>query len=264
MGPPHPVAGETLDRLCGAWRIFQLRRGHRFSTDDLVTSWRAAAARPDARRLLDLGSGIGSVGLTTLHQVDRHGAPAASLVALEAQALSVGLLRRTVRLNGLQDRVTVHHGDLRDSATCLGDATFDLVTGSPPYFPEGTALVSPHPQKAGARVELRGSVLDYAAAAKRHLAPGGRFVFVMLAQDERTEAAPVAHGLQAIHRLDVVFAAGRPPHVCVLVCGHHEELAGVERTAESITIRGEDGEWTEDYLSFRRMFRWTRESALSE
>ncbi len=35
----------------------QLRRGHRFSTDDLVTAWRASAARPDAGDLLDLGAG---------------------------------------------------------------------------------------------------------------------------------------------------------------------------------------------------------------
>jgi len=177
-------------------------------------------------------------------------------VALEAQALSVGLLRRTVRLNGLQDRVTVHHGDLRDSATCLGDATFDLVTGSPPYFPEGTALVSPHPQKAGARVELRGSVLDYAAAAKRHLAPGGRFVFVMAAADPRTEAAVPANGLAVVERTDVVFAAPRPPLVCVLVCGHAHEVGARPRTTKQLIVRGTDGEWTDDYLAFRDRFQY--------
>ena len=56
----------TLDLLAGDWGIFQLRGGHRYSTDDLPTAWTAARARPSARRLLDLGSGIGSVGLVTL------------------------------------------------------------------------------------------------------------------------------------------------------------------------------------------------------
>lgn len=55
------TAGDiTFDILAGAWRIFQLRHGHRFSTDDLLTAWAAVRANPEARRLLDLGAGIGS------------------------------------------------------------------------------------------------------------------------------------------------------------------------------------------------------------
>lgn len=269
--PDGPGGGESLDHLVGPWHILQLARGHRFSTDDLVTAWLAWRHRPDARTLLDIGSGIGTVGLCTLRKLVETEGPGATrprhewphLTTVEAQPVSLGLQRRTVRLNGLCDVVRPLHGDLR-APPLDADARFDLITGSPPYFPADSALLSPHTQKAHARIELRGDVFDYAATAKRHLAPGGRFVFVMLAQDDRTEAAPLAHGLQVVHRLDVVFAAGRPPHVCVLVCGHDDELEGVERTTESITIRGEDGEWTEDYLAFRRMFRWTRESALSE
>ena len=258
------MAGETLDRLVGPWHILQLRRGHRFSTDDLVAAWRAWQARPDATRLLDLGSGIGSVGLTTFFQVACWGQEPSrrrdevTLTTVEVQAVSAGLQRRTVRLNGLADRVTVHHGDLRDTERLLGDATFDLITGSPPYFPEGTALVSAHPQKAGARVELRGSVLDYCAAAKRHLAPGGRFVYVMAAADARTEAAPLAHGLRVVERLDVVFAAPREPLVCVLVCAHEGEVpADAERVTHELVVRGADGEWTAEYLAFRDLFQYT-------
>ena len=62
---PH----ESLDRLCGDWHVFQLKKGHRFSLDDIACSWRAANAMPHARRLLDLGCGIGSVGLSTLHKL---------------------------------------------------------------------------------------------------------------------------------------------------------------------------------------------------
>ena len=56
----------TLDTLAGSWRLYQLRHGHRFSTDDLLTAWAALRAKPEARRLLDLGAGIGSVGLLAL------------------------------------------------------------------------------------------------------------------------------------------------------------------------------------------------------
>ena len=76
------------------------------------------------------------------------------------------------------------------------------MTGSPPYIPVGSGLPSPHPQRAGARLELAGSVHDYCAAARRWLAPGGRFCFVFAAGDPRGESAPRAHGLTVLERID--------------------------------------------------------------
>jgi tRNA1(Val) A37 N6-methylase TrmN6 len=237
---------ETLDRLVGDWRILQRRRGHRFSTDDLVTAWRALAARPDAMELLDLGSGIGSVGLTAL----AHLPPTARLVGIEAQDESVALARRTAAGNGLADRVTFLHGDLRNHADLLDpERRFPLVTGSPPYVPPDRGVHSPVPQRAAARMELRGSVRDYCTAAAARLAPGGRFVFVMAAADPRAESAPVEAGLVVTDRTDIVFRAGRPPLVAVLTCSAQGDATA--RTSGCLVVRGADGAWTEDYLRFR-------------
>jgi len=30
---------ESLDAISGHFRLFQLKRGHRFSTDDVLTAW---------------------------------------------------------------------------------------------------------------------------------------------------------------------------------------------------------------------------------
>lgn len=244
---PATADRETVDRLIGTWSIVQLERGHRFSTDDLVTAWRASHAKPDAVRLLDLGSGVGSVGLATLHRMGST----STLTTIEAQAISTALARKTVALNGLSDRVTVLDGDLRDTTILPEGTTFDLVTGSPPYIPLGTGLLSPHPQRAACRIELRGSVYDYCAAAKRWLAPDGRFAFVMLAADSRTEDAPRDAGLQVVERWDYVFGRNREPHIATLVCGHADEPLP-ERVTGRLEVRGPDGEWTEAYQAFRR------------
>jgi tRNA1Val (adenine37-N6)-methyltransferase len=82
----------TLDILAGRWRIFQLCRGHRFSTDDLLTAWTAVRARPEARRLLDLGAGLGSVGLLALWKLPTDG----HLTMVEVQEVSHALARRLV------------------------------------------------------------------------------------------------------------------------------------------------------------------------
>ena len=155
-----PREGESLDHLVNGWRIFQLVRGHRFSTDDLVVTWRATKAMPHAKRLLDIGCGIGSVGLSTLSHLD----PSATMVGVEAQALSVGLARRTIEYNGLADRVRIVNADLRDPDVLPEGSQFDLITGSPPYIPEGKGVLSPIPQRAAARIELR---IDH------RLLPGG-------------------------------------------------------------------------------------------
>ena len=99
----------SCDRLCGDWHIYQLRGGHRFSTDDMLAAWIGASARPDAMRLLDLGAGIGSVGLMALHQMDAG----ATLTMVEAQEISHLLAQKAITRNGLSDRVTARHGDLR-------------------------------------------------------------------------------------------------------------------------------------------------------
>ena len=204
-------------------------------------------ASPRGRRLLDMGSGIGSVGLATLHRMD----PEASLVTIEAQEISISLARRSVAVNGLVDRISLHHGDLRDPGVLAEGAAFDVITGSPPYIPEGKGVMSPVPQRAGARMELRGSVYDYCAAARRWLAPGGRFTFVMAAQDPRTEDAPAANGLAVVERWDYVFSAGREPHIATLVTARVEDNPPPRRSG-TLVVRGPDGRWTDDYLAFRR------------
>lgn len=253
--PARPPAGadpgpdESVDQLFGPWWIYQLRRGHRFSTDDLVCAWEAARARPDARRCLDLGCGTGSVGLYTLGLL---GHADATLVGLEAQEVSVGLYRRTLRLNGLEHRVTVHQGDLRDPQALPEGARFPLITGSPPYIPVGKGAISPHPQRAHCRIELRGSIYDYCSTAARHLAPGGAFVFVMAAADPRTEDAPLQAGLVVTRRLDVVFREGSDPLIAVLTCEKAGPSTSAARATDTLVVRDHSGHHTEAYAALRR------------
>ena len=106
-----PVLGPlTDDRLTGGYRILQRSKGHRFSADDVATAFVARSEVPTATRVLDLGCGIGSVLLLLAWNLE-----SASLVGVEAQAMSFELLERNVARNGLTGRVTVIHGDLRDA-----------------------------------------------------------------------------------------------------------------------------------------------------
>lgn len=190
--------GEDLSFLTGQWRIFQEHASHRYSTDDVVTawvSWRLSRLLPEAARAaprcLDIGCGIGSVLLMNawLH-------PAGVCTGVEAQATRASQAARSVRYNGVQGRVRVFNGDLRDATVfegkpLVGDASsalassasssadaalrathgppFDIITGTPPYFNviTGAAKGPPAPWKSDADAAKPASAEEAAGGAGR-------------------------------------------------------------------------------------------------
>ena len=106
---PH----ETLDAISGHFRLFQLRDGHRFSTDDILTAWYGTSWCPTrAHRARSW-------------QRHRHGGhdlrvalPGAKFVTIEAQSESVALARKSARFNGLTERYEIRDGDFRAPEFC--------------------------------------------------------------------------------------------------------------------------------------------------
>jgi len=234
----------TIDALTGGWRIAQREAGHRHSADDVLTAHFALAEAPAAPLALDLGTGIGGVGLLVLWGLGE----AARLVAIEAQEVSHRLLLANIAGNGLGARVEAHHGDLRD----FSDARrFPLVTGSPPYFPVGTGIVPADSQKAHARFELRGDVRDYALAAARHLTDDGVFVFCFpTPQRARAVAAVEAAGLAVTRVRDVIPRATLRPLFTLFAC----RRGGTAVEEPALAVREQSGELTEEMRAVRRRF----------
>ncbi len=244
--------GETLDFLSGRWRIFQYEDGHRFSTDDLLVAWYGTQWAPRVARALDLGSGIGSVALTAAWRL-----PGATFVTVEAQERSARLARKSVAYDGVAERFRIVVGDLRDPEVLAGEAPFDLVLGAPPYFPEGTATPAAHPQAQGARLELRGSIGDYARAAAPHLAPGGHFVCVFpvspAAQRERAVAALHDAGLALVRTRDVVFREGEPAMLSLFASVRGDDVPAhlVPFVEPPLVIRRRDGSRHPEWAAIR-------------
>lgn len=250
-GGIEPEAGETLDYICGEFRIFQYEKGHRYSTDDVLTAWYGTQWAPRVDRACDLGSGIGSVAIIAAWRL-----PGARFVTVEAQEMSIRLARKSVAYNGLADRFTLIHSDLREFDS---NDRFDLVTGSPPYFPPGTATGANHPQAVPARIEVRGSIADYARTASRILAPGGLFAFVFPAQGERADEALRDAGLTLIRRRDVVFKEGEPPLIALFAAARTEDMPSTVRARGGfveppLIIRDRQGNVHPEYAAVRMSF----------
>lgn len=261
--PPelHPQAPEepselgelTSDAITGRFRVWQRRHGHRYSLDDVLTAWEAARALPEAGRCLELGSGIGSVLLMLAHKLER-----ARFVAVEAQRNSFRLLERNVVDNGLAERVTRVHGDLREVVTLerLG-GSFDLITGTPPYVPPGQATPSPDAQRAFARQEYRGGVEAYLEAAGRVLAPHGRVVVCADARfPERVTGTAARAGLCVVRLRDVVPRAGHKGALFSVFTLARGELATTPPFVHepNWVARDAEGARTQAYLDVRAFF----------
>lgn len=248
-----PEPDETLDAISGHFRLFQLRDGHRFSTDDILTGWYGTSWCPTASTALDLGSGIGTVSTVVAWRL-----PGARLVTVEAQERSLALAKKSVRYNGLESRVELRAGDFRDPGVLREEERFDLITGSPPYFPPGTGVESEHPQKLACRFELRGTVADYCATAARHLALGGFFACVFPAEPQqraRVDAGAKAAGLTIVRMRPVVFREGDPPLVGLFGMMRSTDLPPAFRektwTEPDLIIRARDGSIHPEYSAVK-------------
>lgn len=256
-GFPRVDPGESLDAISGHYRLFQLEGGHRFSTDDVLVAWYGTSWCPSARVVLDLGSGIGAVGMIAAWRL-----PGAQFVTVEAQAESVRLARKSARWNGLEERYEIREGDFRQPGILRDGERFDLVLGSPPYFPPGSGVESDHPQRQACRFELRGTVGDYCAVAAAHLESGGFFACVFPIapdeQEERMQDAARRAGLTIVRRRPVVLREGERPLLGLFGLTRSEDLPERMRqrtwSEPPLVIRSADGTVHPEYSAVKLSF----------
>ncbi len=238
----------TDDALTANVRLWQRKRGHRYSLDDLLTADHACGLfregeRP--RRYLDLGCGIGSVLLSVSDRLRPE-----ECIGVEAQAISFAMVKENIRRNGMN--VSAVHADHRDVQL---EGTFDLITGTPPYKPIGTATPSPDPQRAAARMEMRGGVEAYLETAKRFLAPDGTMVLCGEAiQPSRVRPASDVLGFQIVQRVDCLPRAGRPALFSVWQLASAESPSNEQFPTRRFIARDPHGERTQAYLELRHRF----------
>ena len=237
----------SLDALSGSWRIYQLREGHRFSTDDVLTAHYAVEHyQGPPERILDLGCGIGSIALM-LAWTWRS----ATVVGVEAQESSAGLARQSVDYNQVGDRVHIVGADFRERHH-IPDGPYDLITCSPPYLPLGSGTISEHSQKAYCRFEYRGGVEDYLSTARSMLSPDGRVSLVFGARwTDRVVKAAREAGLTILRWQEVFPHREREPLMTLFWLSQTEGDWSLPAPDTPLITRGMDGRRTGAMLALR-------------
>lgn len=164
--------GERLDDLGRkGYRIIQNPKKFCFGMDAVLLS--AFAEAKEGERVLDLCTGNGI--LPILLEAKTKGD---SFVGLEIQEESASLARRSVSFNGLDDKIEIVTGDLKDASKIFGASSFDVVTSNPPYMIGGHGLKNPDDAKMIARHEVLMELSDLIRETAKLLKPQGRCYFV--------------------------------------------------------------------------------------
>ena len=164
--------GERIDELHrNGYRIIQKTDGFCFGMDAVLLS--GFAAVKSGENVLDLGTGTGIIPILLEAKTEgRH------FTGLEIQHEMADMASRSAALNGLEGKVDIIEGDIREASRIFGRASFDVVTSNPPYMNDSHGLKNPDLPRAIARHEVLCTLEDVVREAAALLRSGGRFYMV--------------------------------------------------------------------------------------
>lgn len=145
-----------------------------------------------AKRGIDLGCGSGILSLLLARRDE-----GLSMTGLELQPEAAAAARENAALNGMDGRIELLEGDIRQHRALFRAGSFDLAVSNPPYFPADRGAVAPRTDRAAARAETSCSLSELCEAAAFLLRTGGSFFLVH--RPERLSELCVclsAHGLE--------------------------------------------------------------------
>lgn len=164
--------GERLDELQrNGYFIIQDPARFCFGMDAVLLSGFAKVKAGE--RAIDLGTGTGIIPI--LLEAKTKGD---YFVGLEIQPESAEMARRSVALNGLEEKVEIVEGDIKQASQLFGASSFDVVTSNPPYMTAQHGLINEAEAKTIARHEVLCSLEDVIRESARLLKPGGRLYMV--------------------------------------------------------------------------------------
>ncbi len=215
-------------------RLLQDDRVFRLGTDAVLLAG-FAEARP-RETVADLGTGTGVIPLLVSARTG------ARVIGIELQPRAAELARRNVELNGMEDRIRIIEGDLRNAFGLIGGYV-NAVLINPPYERVGSGRRSASEEMTIARHEVMCTMDDAVKSASELLQTAGRLYMVHRAK----RAAELIYtmkkyGIEPKIIRTVQSEEGKPP-ILVLIKGIKD--AKPDCVIETpLVIQNADGSYT--------------------
>ncbi len=242
------LSDETIDELNHLGRkIIQKRGAFRFSMDAVLLAHFPSYRPSDS--VLDLGTGTGIVPLLMAEE-------AAHVDAVEIDGEMAEMARRSVAMNGLEEKVTIIRGDYREIDDLLPSekiGRYDIVIANPPYYKAGSGKASRNESVRIARHEVNATLDDTIRAARLCLRPRGRLAMIHIAERLDEIILTMKKYDFAVKRIRLVQPNEKKGANLVLMEAAAGGKSGAVRFLPALIVYGEDGNYTREILEIYGM-----------
>ena len=162
---------ERVDDLQNGCYVIQDREKFCFGMDAVLLS--GFTKVKEGEKVLDMCTGTGIIPILLSAKTKGK-----NFTGIEIQEDCAQMAERSVKYNGLEDRIQIIQGDIKEAVSIFGAASFHVITCNPPYMIGSHGLTNPHMPKAIARHEILCTLEDVVSQAARVLGDRGRFYMV--------------------------------------------------------------------------------------
>lgn len=153
-------------------KLIQDKQGFCFGVDAVLLSNFAKNIKKGAK-VLDLGTGTGIVatllcGKTKLDKI----------IGVEIQPEVANMAKRSIRLNGLEDKFEILNENIIDIPEHLEKNSFDVIVTNPPYQKRNTGIINDEKRKLISRHEITATLEDFIRVSKILLKDKGEFYMI--------------------------------------------------------------------------------------
>ena len=247
------------------FEVVNERSAMKVNTDGVLLG-AAMTILPSDRRLLDIGTGTGTIALMAAQRladrfpigVGNDDFKGCRIDAIDIDEPSASEAAANFANSPWAEILRAHHTSLDDFAasraaaaqTACASAPYDLIFSNPPYFED--SLTAPDERKSTARHTSDGlSYRDIFDFAKDHLAPHGRVAFVLPADQE----APLCRyaRMSGLHLFRILRIRTVPRKAPSRMIAEFSRLRTDTPEDTVLTIQNE-GQYTVEYLSLTKDF----------
>lgn len=222
-------------------KIIQDKNYFNFSLDSVLLP-NFVTLNPNTKMILDLCSGNLPIPLILSTKTN------ANIYAVELQQEIYDLAKETLKINNLENRITLYNDNAKNMTNKFETDTFDLITCNPPYFKySDTSLINDNIIKSIARHEIEINIEDIIKISKKLLKNGGSLSIV-----HRTERLIEIIELMRKNniepkRIRFIYSKENTESNLILIDGKKNGNPGL-KILPPLVVHNNDGSYTEEVL----------------
>ena len=155
------INDQNIQCLGNNIKIF-VSKNHTFSTDSLLLANFASPKTSDI--VLEIGAGCGIISFIFCRDNKSN-----HITALEIQKSAADMMKHSVKMNSLENKISVINGDINDASLPIRHNQYDMIVCNPPYKKQGTGKINKNSELTSARHEISCSIDDITAFAFKAL-----------------------------------------------------------------------------------------------